>query len=205
MTTREHDPSFAEPEHFRSGAEPPHMITAAFDDFGDAEDAVEELVDEGFSTDRISVLLSQETRSQVLEIHPELREEKGHILAQTVELDVENQALKGAGVGSAVGGTLGAAAAAVAAVGTSLVIPGLGIVVAGPLAAALAGAGAGGAAGTIIGALTGAGMDELRAKKFERLVKDGHVIVGARALTAPEQRTIERVLVDNGGELVRRD
>ena len=204
MTTLEHDPSFDEPERFRGGAEPPNLITASFDDFGDAEDAVEALVDEGFSTDRISVLLSEETRSQVLEIHPELREEKGHILAQTVELDVENQALKGAGVGSAVGGTLGAAAAAVAAVGTSLVIPALGIVVAGPLAAALAGAGAGGAAGTVIGALTGAGMDELRAKKFEKLVKKGRVIVGARALTAPEQHTIERVLAAHDGELVRR-
>lgn len=205
MTTREHDPSFEEPEHFRTGAEPPHLITAAFDDFGDAEDAVSDLMDEGFGTDRISVLLSQETRSQVLEVHPELREDEGHILAQTVELDVENQALKGAGVGGALGGTLGAAAAAVALVGTSLAIPVLGIVVAGPLAAALAGAGAGGAAGGIIGALTGAGMDELRAKKFERLVKDGHVIVGAQALTKPEQLTIERVLVDHGGELVRRE
>lgn len=48
------------------------------------------------------------------------------------------------GIGSAIGGTIGAVAAAVAAAGTSLVFPGLGIVVAGPLAASLAGGGAGG-------------------------------------------------------------
>lgn len=205
MTTREHDPGGQAPDHAEEGTRPAHLISAAFDDFGQAEDAVEALVDEGFSTDRISVLLSQETRSRVLEVHPELRDEEGHILARTVELDVEHQTLEGAAVGGTVGGTLGAAAAAVAAVGTSLVIPALGIVVAGPLAAALAGAGAGGAAGTVIGALTGAGMDELRAKRFEALIRDGGVIVGARALTVPERRTIERVLVDRGGALVRRE
>ena len=57
--------------------------------------------------------------------------------------------------------------AAIAAIGTSLVIPGLGLVVAGPLAAALAGAGAGGTAGGLIGALVGHGMPEDRTKKYE--------------------------------------
>ncbi len=56
-----------------------------------------------------------------------------------------------AGVGGAIGGTLGAVVAAFAAVGTSLAIPGLGLIVAGPLAAGIAGAGAGGAAGAYSG------------------------------------------------------
>lgn len=197
----EHDPKVDDEERLE-GPPRSHFVSAAFDDFHGAEEATEALVEEGFSTDRISVLLSEETRTHLLEVHPELREEEGHILAQTVELDVENKALKGAGVGSAVGGTIGAAAAAVAAVGTTVVIPPLGLVVAGPLAAALAGAGAGGAAGTVIGALTGAGFNEFRAKRFERLVKNGRVIVGARALTVPERKMIERVLKDHGGELV---
>lgn len=195
MTTRETIHPFEGP--------PQRFVAAAFDDFEAAENATRELVEEGFPTDRISVLLSDETRQRFLEIHPELAEE-GHVLSQTVELDRENKALKGAGVGGAIGGSVGAAAAAIAAVGTTLVIPPLGVAVAGPLAAALAGAGAGGAAGTLIGALTGAGMDELRAKRFEERVKEGNIVVGATALTEPERRTIADTLEDHGGVLVRR-
>ena len=51
--------------------------------------------------------------------------------------------------------------------GTSLVIPGLGLIIAGPLAAGLAGAGAGGITGGLIGALVGSGIPEDRAKIYE--------------------------------------
>ena len=55
---------------------------------------------------------------------------------------------------------VGAALAALFAVGTVVVVPGLGLVLAGPIAAALAGAGAGGVTGGLIGALIGAGIPE---------------------------------------------
>ena len=58
------------------------------------------------------------------------------------ETALSTKALEGLGVGSAIGGALGGLAAAVAAMGTILTIPGLGLVIAGPLAAGLAGAGA---------------------------------------------------------------
>ena len=178
------------------------LVSAVFDAFRDAEGATAALIDDGFPKERISVLLSEETRREYLEVHPELAGTEGHVLAQTVELDEESKALKGAGVGGAIGGTIGAAAGAVVAVGSSVVIPGLGLIVAGPLAAALAGAGAGGAAGTLLGALTGAGMTEYRAKRFEELIGRGDVIVSARALTDPERNTIARILTSHGGELV---
>lgn len=182
--------------------DPDYLVSAVFDGFRDAEEAVAALLDDGFSTERISVLLSEESRRQYLEVHPELAATEGHVLAQTVELDEESKALKGAGAGGAIGGTLGAAAGAIVAVGTSVVIPGIGLVVAGPVAAALAGAGAGGAAGTLIGALTGAGMSEFRAKRFGELLARGDVIVSARALTDPERKTIVRTLEGCGGKLV---
>ncbi|MFW6088792.1 MAG: hypothetical protein ACODAB_03495, partial [Gemmatimonadota bacterium] len=138
--------------------DPRYLASAVFDEFEDAENAATDLIDEGFPRERISVLLSEESRREYLEIHPELAETEGHVLAQTVVLDEETKAMEGAGVGGTIGGTLGAAAGAIAAAGTALAIPPLGIVVAGPLAAALAGAGAGAAAGGLIGALTGAGM-----------------------------------------------
>ena len=55
------------------------------------------------------------------------------------------------------------------AVGSTIAVPGLGLVVAGPIAAALAGAGAGAAAGGLIGAMVGAGIPEDRgAKEYKR-------------------------------------
>lgn len=180
------------------------LISASFDSFGDAEAATADLIDEGFPRERISVLLSEKTRSDYLEVHPAYPTTEGHVLAQTVELDEESKTLKGAGVGSAVGGTLGAAAAALA-VGTSIVIPALGVVVGGPAAAALVGAGAGGAAGGLLGALMGAGMSELRAKNFERLIRAGKVVITVRTLTDPERTTAGRVLATHDGDLVTFD
>ncbi|HMJ09607.1 MAG TPA: hypothetical protein VK468_11415, partial [Pyrinomonadaceae bacterium] len=77
-----------------------------------------------------------------------------------------------------IGGTLGAIIGGIAAIGTSLVIPPLGLVVAGPIAAALAGAGAGGITGGLVGALVGWGIPEDRAKAYEEGVKKGGTVLG---------------------------
>jgi hypothetical protein len=61
--------------------------------------------------------------------------------------ELVNKAMESAGVGGAIGVTAGAIIAALAAIGTSIAIPGLGVVIAGPIATALAGAGAGGLTG----------------------------------------------------------
>lgn len=183
--------------------DPEYLISAVFDGFREAEDATADLIEDGFPEERISVLLSEETRREYLEVHGDRATTEGHVLAQTVELDEESKTMEGAGIGGAIGGTLGAAAGAIAALGTAVVIPPLGVVVAGPLAAALAGAGAGGATGGLIGALTGAGMTEFRARRFEELIRDGDVIVSARALTDPERNTITRIFEAHGGDLIR--
>lgn len=182
--------------------DPNYLVSARFDGFREAEQATADLLGEGFPSDRISVLLTEESRREYLDVHPELAATEGHVLAQTVELDEESKTLKGAGAGGLIGGTIGAAAGAIIAAGTSVLIPPLGLVVAGPLAAALAGAGAAGAAGSLIGALTGAGMTEYRARRFEELLKKGDVIVSARALTDPEHTTIVRVFEAHDGELI---
>src|SRR4029078_10346792 len=72
-------------------------------------------------------------------------------------LQARTHAADGAGVGGAVGGVVGAVLAAIVAVGSTIILPGLNLVIAGPIAAALAGAGAGAATGGVIGALIGWG------------------------------------------------
>ena len=67
-------------------------------------------------------------------------------------------------------------------------MPGLGLLVAGPIAAALAGAGAGAVAGGAIGALVGAGIPEERVKEYESGLKKGGIVMGVKPRT-PEDRT----------------
>lgn len=71
-------------------------------------------------------------------------------------------AASGAGIGGVAGGAAGAIVATVAAVGTSLAVPDLGLVISGPVVSALAGAGAGGVVGVLVGALIGWNIPEER-------------------------------------------
>jgi uncharacterized protein YjbJ (UPF0337 family) len=120
------------------------------------------------------------------------------------ELKGGTKAAEGLGAGSVIGGGIGAALAALFAVGSSVVIPGLGLVVAGPIAAALAGAGAGGATGGLIGALIGAGIPEDRAKEYERGLNEGGIVIGTRARDAQHAAELERDFVSYGGSDIRR-
>jgi hypothetical protein len=178
------------------------FVFASFKDLEDAMDAVRDLESRGYDREQLSVFMSTETRGRYLESHPEIVDQDGHVLVHEVELERERKTLEGAGAGGAIGGVIGAAAAAIAAIGTAIIIPPLGIAVAGPVAAALAGAGAGAAAGGLVGALVGSGMSQYRARQFERLVKDGRTIVGGRARTEAERTDLEDKLRRAGGNLV---
>ena len=139
------------------------MLTGMFSDRESTENAYDTLHKRGYTKDDINLVMSDETRKKHFS--------KG-------ETEVGSKAMEGAGTGSAIGGVVGAAVGIIAAIGTSLVIPGLGLIVAGPLAAGLAGAGAGGVAGGLIGALVGSGMPEERARLYESGVKDGKIVMG---------------------------
>lgn len=147
----------------------------------------------GYRADDIDVMMSDETR-------------KRHFgdVTPGAELSGGTKAAEGLGKGSAIGGGIGAALAAIFAVGTSVVIPGLGLVVAGPIAAALAGAGAGGATGGLIGALIGAGIPEDRAKEYHRGLNDGGIVIGTRARDAKHAEELERDYGTYGGSNVLR-
>ena len=118
------------------------LMTGLFNDRESAENAYQALSSRGYREKDINVVMSDDTRER-------------HFSGPGAETELGNKAAEGAGVGGAVGGTVVGIAAAVAAIGSNLVIPGLGLVVAGPLAAGLAGAGAGAGAGGLIGALVG--------------------------------------------------
>ena len=141
-------------------------VTGLFKDKESTENAYRLASQAGYSDSEINVVMSEETR------------ERYYGENATLETEVGNKLAEGAAVGSTVGGTIGAIVAGVAAIGTTLVLPGLGLWVAGPLAAAIAGAGAGGVTGGIVGALIGWGIPEDTLKKYEADINDGGVLIG---------------------------
>src|SRR3982750_3781430 len=151
------------------------LITGVFKTKVAAEAAVDAVMKRGYTRDDISVLMSDATKSKEFAI------------------ETRTHAADGLGYGAAVGGTVGA-------VGTNVVLPGLGLVVAGPLAAALAGAGAGGAAGGLIGALVGAGIPEHRAKVYDAGLRGGGILLGVEAKADEDVTKLEQLLEDIGAE-----
>ncbi|MCE9581618.1 MAG: hypothetical protein K8T20_03780 [Planctomycetes bacterium] len=115
----------------------------------------------------------------------------------------KSASLQGAVAGGAVGVAVGAVAAVLAVAGASIVIPGLGLVIAGPLAAALAGAGAGAAVGGIVGALVGAGVSEAKAKHVQAHLHKGGIAIVAHAATTKVADLIEKEWKTRNVDVVR--
>lgn len=151
------------------------VMSGTFQDRESAESAYQALIRRGYKPDEIHVIMSEDTRKKYYAGAPE----------------VGSKAAEGGMTGAAVGGTVGAIAGALAVAGT-LAIPGLGIVLAGPVAAALAGLGAGAATGGIIGALVGAGIPEERAKLYKADVEKGGIVVGVRPRSVEDATYFEK-------------
>jgi len=161
------------------------LITGLFQNKVAAEAALDALLKRGYSRDDISVLMSDATRNKEF------------------ALQTRTHAADGAGIGGAVGGAVGAVLAAIAAVGSTIFLPGINLVIAGPIAAALAGAGAGGATGGLIGGLIGAGIPEHRAKVYDAGLRGGGILLGVEARSDDDIDKLEELLQAMGAEHVR--
>lgn len=142
-------------------AEQNRMVTGLFRGRDSAEHAYQALEGRGYRSDDLNVLMTDETRKEVLRRWQHPQERAG------------TKALEGAGVGAGVGAVTGGVIAAVVAAAT-IAVPGVGLVVAGPLA----GAGAGSVAGGAIGALVGAGIPEERTQHYETGLSEGGIVLG---------------------------
>lgn len=153
------------------------LLTGMFRDKDSTEGAYRSLRDRGYSDDEINVLMSDETRDKYFSDGDTALE--------------GNKALEGTGAGAAIGGTLGAIIGGIAAIGTNVLIPGLGLVVWGPIAAGLAGAGAGGITGGLVGALIGWGIPEERARHYETGIREGGTVLGVTPRTNEDAEYFE--------------
>jgi hypothetical protein len=167
------------------------MVTAVFRDPIKGQSAYDGLLHRGYASKGINVLMSDTTRSTYF---PHERGEE--------YIEASNFAAEGMGVGGAIGTAVGATLAAVMAIGTSILVPGLGIIVAGPIAAALAGGGAGAVTGGLIGALVGMGIPEPNARAYQEALREGGVIIGVVPKDDEDVARLKKYFEDMHGESI---
>jgi len=166
------------------------MLTGMFRDRQSAERAYNSALERGYTKDDMNLMMSDKTRDTWF--------------SGDDDTGLGSKAMEGAGAGSAIGGTLGAIIAGIAAIGTSVLIPGLGLIVAGPIAAALAGAGAGGLTGGLVGALIGSGIPEDRAREYEEGINNGGLVMGLNPRNDDDATYFENDWRNNRGESIYR-
>jgi hypothetical protein len=146
------------------------IVVALFEERSEAEDAIRDLKNAGFTNEQIGVATQErvgagEARSEETPV--------GDEPARIVE-DTASGLAEGAAVGALTGGVIGGLVGLV----SSLLIPGVGpLVVGGVLASTLMGMGVGAATGGLIGALVGMGVPEEDARYFDAGLREGRTLV----------------------------
>jgi hypothetical protein len=174
------------------------MVTGLFTSKENAERGYRSATRLGYETSDIDVLMSEETRNRYFS--------PGHDTKTDLSSDsIKDTAEDGKSadkLGGPAGGTIGTIAPAVAGVGTLLLVPVLGVLAAGPMAAALTAAGAVGLAGALIGALTKWGIPERRVEEYEQGIRAGGILMGVRPRSDEDASNLVREWQASGGELV---
>jgi hypothetical protein len=167
------------------------VVLGVFSQRNDAEDAINELRENGYNPKDISIVMKDRS--------------EGERLAGDTGADVAGGAVTGATTGAVLGGLAGLLA--------SFVIPGLGaFFIGGPLATALgltgaaastvSGATTGAVAGGLIGALMGLGLPEEDARFYEERINEGGILVAIPAFAGRESE-VEDILTENGADQVK--
>jgi uncharacterized membrane protein len=163
-----------------SGAETTgRIIVAIFEERAEAEDAIRDLKNAGFTNEQIGVATLDQVRT-----------------VDTRAPD-ERELAEGAATGALTGGVIGGLVGLI----SSLLIPGVGpLVVGGVLASSLLGMGVGAATGGLIGALVGMGVPEEDAKYFDAGLRKGNTMVTVNNTNQPSDQAIS-ILERHGGDL----
>jgi hypothetical protein len=147
------------------------------------ENATNNLVQAGFPTNDISVLLPESLGGP-----------------KDMGTEKATKAPEGTAAGVTAGGAIGGALGVLAGIGM-LAIPGIGpFIAAGPIVAGLAGLGVGGAVGGVTGALVGLGIPEFEAKRYEGRLKTGGILLSVHCDTSEEITRAKDVLKGSGAE-----
>ncbi len=158
-------------------------LTQVFDSFDEAGRAYEYLLSKGYDRDDIDVVMSETTREQFVRRENEIGESKFEDDAVT-----QKKVFKSAGAMAVVGGLSGF----LAALGASILLPGVGLIVAGPLAAL------GATTGALVGGIYGIPlMDDEQEKdslieEFEKAMREGKVLIRVTPKSQADREDILR-------------
>jgi hypothetical protein len=151
------------------------IVTAVFKDRPSAELALKNLSDIGVAGTKVSLLMSDETHAKHFKIRNETKADEG--------------AITGAGIGGIAGTLFSLLASA-----SVMTVPGLNLVVAGPLVAALAGLGTGALTGGLIGGLIGTGIPEYEAEVYTKAVQAGDVLLAVEVGDETQKKRVKEIL-----------
>ena len=174
------------------------LVSGLFHDRDAAERAYRKAIELGYQNDDINVLLSEETRQRYFSGEQGQRSDFTSKAAESTE-DTSNAADE---LGGPAGGTAGTVAPALAALGTLLLVPGLGILAAGPIAIALTAAGAVGVTGGVIGALTNWGIPKKRVERYDEGIRNGGILLAVEARNEKDAETLKHAWRSLGGDCI---
>jgi hypothetical protein len=177
------------------------MAVGVFHERQAAQRCYDLLLNRGYFDSDINLLMSEQTRA-LYEV-PLGDTSVPHHVDNSTHHATETKAAEGMGIGGAVGTIVGGSIAAVMAVGTSLLIPGLNLIVAGPLAAAFAGGGAGAVAGGLLGGLVGLGITDDTADAYHKALREGSTILGVQLRDHDDRGQVKQLLKDCGAENIQ--
>lgn len=164
-------------------------VAGLFREGAAADRAYRVLLNLDYDRDDISVVMTDEARSRYFPADTPLD--------ASSETTGKTKAAEGAAIMGSAGAVLGAAAA----IGVSIVAPGAGFIVLGPLAAA--GAGLGATAGGLFGALLGASVPQDDIHHYEKRVREGEVLIRVNPRSENEAERILAEWKSLGGEVGR--
>ncbi|MCF0057065.1 hypothetical protein [Dyadobacter sp. CY356] len=164
-------------------------VAGIFLTMADADGAYEALLNKGYTRENISVVMSEATHT-------------GHSNSIKEESIETSHTLEDAGRGALLGGTAGAIVSAIAAIGSSLALPGFGLILVGPLLAGLTGAAAGSIAGGTIGAVMGAGHPAEHKEYYETSIQEGGVMISVSPKNALDKVEIIEAFEKNNGQRI---
>ena len=169
----------------------PKMVTGLFRDSKSVERAYRFVAKRGYDIGDINVVMSDDTRKRYF---------SGDHQTQT-KTELGSKAAEGGELGGPTGGRISMLIPVLVA-GAVLALPGLGLVLAGPIAAALAGAGATGLAVGLIGALSDWGIPEERVQQYEAGIRRGGILMGVKARSDQDARYFKKQWKASGGQHV---
>ena len=162
-------------------------VTGIFENPDAVERAYEVAVAHGYEIGDVNVVMSEETRHRYYSQPGEINTE------------IAKKSAEGGELGGPTGGRIAIALSIAAAVGAAIAVPGLGFVMAGPIAVAAASAGAAGIAAGLIGAIAHWGLPERRMREYEDEINAGRILIGVQTRSVDDARSIAGAWRELGG------